>query len=95
MKITGDDVRHIAGLSKLGLSEEEIDTFGSQLNTILGHVEQLGRLDTKGIGPTSHVIPLNNVMRSDMPAESLSPEDALRNAPDATEKFYRVPKIIE
>jgi len=95
VKIQKDEVRHIAGLSRLHLSETETDIFGSQLNSILGYIEQLNRLDTTNIGPTSHVIPLKNVMREDMPAISLPRMEALKNAPDSTEKFYRVLKIIE
>lgn len=95
MRITRDDAAHIAKLSRLALSGEELDTFSSQLSTILDYVEQLNTLDTSGVEPTSHVLPLNNVMREDIPAASLPREEALRNAPDRTEKFYRVPKIIE
>jgi aspartyl-tRNA(Asn)/glutamyl-tRNA(Gln) amidotransferase subunit C len=95
MKITNEDVKHIARLSRLSLSDKEIETFGDQLNTIIDYVEQLSSLDTSNVEPTSHVIPLTNVMRDDIPTASLSREDALRNAPDSTEKFYRVPKIIE
>lgn len=95
MKITSKEVKHIARLSRLYLSDNEIETFSEQLNTIIEYVEQLNSLDTTGVEPTSHVIPLNNVMRDDIPATSLSIEDALKNAPDSTEKFYRVPKIIE
>lgn len=95
MKITSEDVRHIASLSRLSLSDKEIETFSGQLSSIIEYVEQLNSLDTTNIEPTSHVIPLNNVMRDDIPAASLPVEDALRNAPDSTEKFYRVPKIIE
>jgi len=95
VKIKRDEVRHIAGLSRLHLSEEETDILGSQLNSILGYIEQLNRLDTTNIKPTSHVIPLNNVMREDTPDISLPRTEALKNAPDSTEKFYRVLKIIE
>lgn len=95
MKITGEDVRHIARLSRLSLSDKEIETFSRQLSSIIEYVEQLNSLDTGNIEPTSHVIPLNNVMRDDLHAASLPVEDALKNAPDSTEKFYRVPKIIE
>lgn len=95
MKITTEDVKHIARLSRLSLSDEETETFCSQLNTIIEYVEQLNSLNTGNTEPTSHVIPLNNVMRDDIPAASLSVEEALKNAPDSTEKFYRVPKIIE
>jgi aspartyl-tRNA(Asn)/glutamyl-tRNA(Gln) amidotransferase subunit C len=95
MKITTEDVKHIANLSRLYLSDNEIETFSGQLSSIIEYVEQLNSLDTSNIEPTSHVIPLNNVMRDDIPAASLPVEDALKNAPDSTEKFYRVPKIIE
>jgi aspartyl-tRNA(Asn)/glutamyl-tRNA(Gln) amidotransferase subunit C len=95
MRITGDDVQHIARLARLHLAEEEISTMGGQLNAIIEYVEQLGSLDTTGVEPTSHVLPLQNVMRDDSLRPSLSPEDALRNAPDPTDAFYRVPKIID
>lgn len=95
MKITQEDVKHIARLSRLYLSDEETSTFGGQLNSIIEYVEQLNGLDTSSVEPTSHVIPLNNVMRDDIPKPSLPLKEALKNAPDATEKFYRVPKIIE
>ncbi len=95
MKITKEEVRHIARLSRLALSADETETFSGQLNAIIEYVEKLNELVTGDITPTSHVLPLENVTRSDRCAPSLSREDALKNAPDATEKFYRVPKIIE
>ncbi len=95
MRITKDETVHIARLSRLSLSEGDIDTFSGQLNTMIEYVEQLNRLDTGGVEPTSHVLPLNNVMRDDVQAASLPGDEALRNAPDSTGKFYRVPKIIE
>lgn len=95
MKITSEDVKYIARLSRLSLSDKEIAIFSGQLSSIIEYVEQMNRLDTSNIEPTSHVIPLNNIMRDDIPAASLPVEDALKNAPDSTEKFYRVPKIIE
>lgn len=95
MKITNDEVKHIALLSRLYLSDREIEIFSGQLNSIIEYVEQLNSLDTENIEPTSHVIPLNNVMRDDIPVASLPVDDALKNAPESTEKFYRVPKIIE
>lgn len=93
--ITHDDVLHIARLSRLSLSETETATYGNQLNAIIAYVEQLNNLDTGAVEPTSHVIPLQNVTREDSVRPSLPREEALRNAPDATERFYRVPKIIE
>lgn len=93
--ITHDDVQHIAKLSRLSLSETEAGTYGDQLNAILTYVEQLNNLDTSGVEPTSHVIPLQNVTREDVVRPSLPREEALQNAPDANGRFYRVPKIIE
>jgi aspartyl-tRNA(Asn)/glutamyl-tRNA(Gln) amidotransferase subunit C len=95
MQITKEKIEHIAVLARLRLSEEEKELFVSQLSSILGYMEKLNELDTKDIEPTSHVLFLNNVMRDDLQAASLPREDALANAPSHTEKFYRVPKIIE
>jgi aspartyl-tRNA(Asn)/glutamyl-tRNA(Gln) amidotransferase subunit C len=82
-------------LARLYLTEEEKELFGSQLGSILDYMEKLNELDTRDTEPTSHVLPISNVMRSDIPGHSISKEDALRNAPGHTEKFYKVPKIIE
>lgn len=95
MKISKEEIEHIAVLARLSLSEEEKELFGSQLSNILDYMEKLNELDTKGIEPTSHVLTLSNVMRDDIPRPSIPKEDALMNAPDHTEKFFRVPKIIE
>ncbi len=95
MRITNKEVKHIAKLSRLYLSDEEIITFTEQLSSIIEYVEQLNSLDTGNIEPTSHVIPLKNVMRDDFLSGSLDRESVLQNAPDVTDKFYRVPKIIE
>ncbi|MBI4683887.1 MAG: Asp-tRNA(Asn)/Glu-tRNA(Gln) amidotransferase subunit GatC [Nitrospirae bacterium] len=92
MKIS---VEHIAKLARLSLSEQEKELFSAQLNSIIVYVEKLSELDTKDIEPTSHVLSLNNVVRDDTPRESILRDEALSNAPDHTEKFYRVPKIIE
>lgn len=93
--ITRTDVDRIAHLSRLSLTETESETFGGQLNAVLAYVEQLSSLDTSAVEPTSHVIPLSNITREDIVRPALSREEALQNAPDATERFYRVPKIIE
>ncbi len=95
MKITKEEIEHIALLARLNLSAEEKDLFGSQLSGILDYMEKLNELDTKNIEPTSHVLSLHNVMRDDTPLPSIPREKALMNAPSCTEKFYRVPKIIE
>lgn len=95
MKISREEIEHIAILARLSLSEEEKDLFGSQLSSILGYMEKLNELDTRDIEHTSHVLSLHNVMREDTLTSSISRGDALMNAPSRTEKFYRVPKIIE
>lgn len=89
------DVKHIAHLARLRLSEEEKEKFGVQLSSILTYVEKLNELDTSGVEPTSHVLAIGNVMREDALRPSLSTDEALRNAPDRADDFYRVPKIIE
>lgn len=95
MKITEEEVKQIAKLSRLYLGEEEVETFQYQLNTIIEYVEQLNAIDTSKAEITSHVMPLKNAARDDTLAPSIAVEDALKNAPDSTEGFYRVPKIIE
>ncbi len=92
MKIS---IEHIAHLARLSLTEKEKELFGGQLDGILNYMEKLNELDTKNIEPTSHVIAINNITRDDVPTPSLSRAEAILNAPDKTEKFYRVPKIIE
>lgn len=88
-------IDHLAGLARLSLSDDEKKLFENQINSILSYVDKLNELDTSNVEPTSHVISISNVVREDMPKESLDREDALMNAPDRTDKFYRVPKIIE
>jgi aspartyl-tRNA(Asn)/glutamyl-tRNA(Gln) amidotransferase subunit C len=95
MKISRQDIEHIAMLARLSLTEDEKELFGVQLSRILDYMEKLNELDTDDIEPTSHVLHISNVMREDTPKDSIPREDALLNAPDRTEKFYRVPKIIE
>jgi len=92
MKIS---IEHIANLARLSLSDEEKELFGRQLESILSYMDTLNELDTKDIEPTSHVIAIRNVTREDVQTPSLDREEALANAPDRTEKLYRVPKIIE
>lgn len=92
MKISID---HLSRLARLSLSDEEKELFDNQLNSILSYMDQLNELDTGNVEPTSHVISISNIVREDLPWTSLDREDALSNAPDHTDKFYRVPKIIE
>jgi aspartyl-tRNA(Asn)/glutamyl-tRNA(Gln) amidotransferase subunit C len=95
MKIGIKDVEYVARLARLMLSDEEKDEFVVQLNDILTYMDKLNELDTKEVKPTSHVIPVKNVFRSDEIRESLSREPSLGNAPETEKGFYKVPKIIE
>jgi len=95
MKISTNEVRHIAMLSRLELDDKELSIYQDQLSRILEYVEKLSEIDTREIEPTSHVIELSNVFREDEVIKSLSREEALKNAPQSTDKFFRVPKIIE
>ena len=88
------DVRPIAQLARLELTDEEAATFQPQLEAILRQVDMLAELDLDGIEPTAHPVPLAGPMREDLPHTSLSPEDALRNAPDASAGQFRVPKVV-
>lgn len=88
------DVRKVAGLARLILSEEECAVFQRQLDAILGHVESLSALDVTGIEPTSYPAPVYDVMREDLPGESLPREAVLANAPDKAQDQIRVPKVI-
>lgn len=95
MRITLQEVEHVARLARLALSDEEKEQMRSQLDRILGYIEKLNQLDTTGVEPTSHVIPMTNVFREDAVIPSLSRDEALANAPDGLEGFFRVPRIIE
>jgi aspartyl-tRNA(Asn)/glutamyl-tRNA(Gln) amidotransferase subunit C len=95
MKITKQEVEHVAKLARLELSEQEHDRLTDQLSNILNYVEKLNELDTKGVEPTAHVLDLRNVLREDTPAASLARERALANAPEKAAGHYKVPKIIE
>ena len=95
MKITKQEVEHVAKLARLELSDREKEKLTDQLSNILTYVEKLNELDTKGVEPTSHVLDISNVMRNDEPGESLTQERALANAPEKAAGHYKVPKIIE
>lgn len=94
MPVTKQDVEHVAALARLTLSEEEKVTFTTQLNEVLAYMEKLTSLDTSGVEPLAHVIDLPAVFRDDVLRPGLTREEALRNAPSATEEFFRVPKVI-
>ncbi len=95
MKISREQVEHIAELAKLELSEAELETYAGQLSAILDYFEQLNPLDTSAIPPTASVLPLHNVLRPDKVAPSLPTEEALANAPDAADNQFRVPAVLD
>ena len=94
MKITDEEVRHVAKLSRLELSEEELKTLGGQLSQVLTYIEKLNELDTSGVEPMSHAVGVVNVFREDREGKSLGVEDALGDAPEKEEGFFKVPKVL-
>jgi aspartyl-tRNA(Asn)/glutamyl-tRNA(Gln) amidotransferase subunit C len=94
-KITLAEVEHVARLARLSLSAAEKERMRSQLDLILGYVAKLATVDTEGVPPTAHVLPLVNVMREDEVRPSYPAEAMLANAPDPDGELFRVPKILE
>jgi aspartyl-tRNA(Asn)/glutamyl-tRNA(Gln) amidotransferase subunit C len=95
MNISVADVEYVARLARLELSEVEKSLFAGQMGAILGYVEKLKELNTEGILPTSHAVPMENSFREDLASASIGVENALANSPDRVESFFRVPKVIE
>ncbi len=95
MSISIQDVEHVAKLARLDLSDDEKQMFTEQLNAILKYAEKLNELDTSNVEPTSHVIPVTNVLREDKARPSLPIEKVMLNAPDEDEGQFRVPAVIE
>ncbi len=95
MSINRTDIDYISNLARLALTENEKELFTEQMGAILMYVEKLNKLDTEGICPTSHAVPMENAFRDDIPATSIGIERALANAPDRHETYFRVPQVIE
>jgi aspartyl-tRNA(Asn)/glutamyl-tRNA(Gln) amidotransferase subunit C len=89
------DIEKVARLARLELSEEEKETFGNQLEQILTYMEQLNRLDTTGVEPTSHAIPIQNAFRKDEARPSFPQEEVLGISPEKEGGHFKVPRIIE
>lgn len=92
--ISRDDVAHVARLARLDLTEDELQEFTGQLAAVLEHAEDLASLDTDGVPPTAHPLPLQNVLREDEPRPSLSRDEVLAMAPAAEDGRFRVPRIL-
>jgi aspartyl-tRNA(Asn)/glutamyl-tRNA(Gln) amidotransferase subunit C len=95
MKLTLEEVEHIAELARLRLSEVEKTRFSEQLSDILEYATRLQAVDTSGISPTSGELPPRSLLRADEPRPGLSLQDTLRNAPDTENNQFRVPPILE
>ncbi|MDQ6837483.1 MAG: Asp-tRNA(Asn)/Glu-tRNA(Gln) amidotransferase subunit GatC [Actinomycetota bacterium] len=92
--ITTADVAHVARLARLSLSDAELEIFTEQLAAVLGHAADVAALDTDGIAPTAHPIPLVNVLRDDVVRPSLDRDEVLAQAPAAEQDRFRVPRIL-
>jgi len=88
------DVKHIANLARLELTDEEVKKFSSQLGSILEHVANMSELDTSKVKPTAHAVALSNVLREDKVNHEVSREKALSNAPEEEEGAFKVPRIV-
>jgi aspartyl-tRNA(Asn)/glutamyl-tRNA(Gln) amidotransferase subunit C len=93
-RITPDDVRHVARLARLDVTDDEIELFAGQLDAVLDHAQDVEALDTAGVPPTAHPLPLVNVLRDDIPGASLDRDEVLAMAPAAEDGRFRVPRIL-
>jgi aspartyl-tRNA(Asn)/glutamyl-tRNA(Gln) amidotransferase subunit C len=93
--ISREDVEHVAALARLHLTDEELDRMEGQLSRILEAIAVLQDVDTSHVGPTASVLPLENVMRDDIPADGISREAALANAPLREGDHLRVPLVLK
>ncbi|NTU57439.1 MAG: Asp-tRNA(Asn)/Glu-tRNA(Gln) amidotransferase subunit GatC [Chlorobiaceae bacterium] len=94
MSVTRENVAYIAELARLRFTEPEQEKMTSELNMILHYIEKLNEVDTEGVEPLSSIHDQINVLRADVERPSLSNEEALKNAPDRQDRFFKVPKVI-
>jgi aspartyl-tRNA(Asn)/glutamyl-tRNA(Gln) amidotransferase subunit C len=95
VKLSKEDIEHVALLARLELSEEEKDSLTGRLNQIMEHFGKLQELDTSQVEPTSHSIPLQNVFRQDVAGPSMTPADVVANAPESRDDQFVVPQVVE
>lgn len=95
MSITRETVEYVAHLARMELKPKELEKLSQQLQDIMGFIDKLKKVDIKDINPTSHILPIDNVLREDNPGESLPVDKVLKNAPRKEGNFFVVPKIIE
>jgi aspartyl-tRNA(Asn)/glutamyl-tRNA(Gln) amidotransferase subunit C len=95
LKLSSKEVEYVARLARLEITDKETEKFTTQLNDILGYIDKLNELDTKGVEPMTHAIAVTNAFRDDKIIDSIGTEKALANAPDGRGEFFRVPKVID
>ena len=93
--LSREEVRHVAMLARLGLSDEEVETLRSQLGQVLEYIDILQKVDTSAVAPTAQVLAHQNIARPDNARHSLPPDEVLANAPAREEQFFRVPAVME
>ncbi|MGM7703499.1 Asp-tRNA(Asn)/Glu-tRNA(Gln) amidotransferase subunit GatC [Pseudalkalibacillus sp. Hm43] len=94
-RISKEEVKHVAKLARLDMTDEEADMFTKQLDDIIGYAEQLNELDTENVEPTTHVLDMKNVLREDETKPWLNNEEALKNTPDKQNGLIKVPAVLE
>ena len=92
--LTRDDVRHVAKLARLALSDEKLARLTPQLESILHYIDKLAQVETSGVAPMAHALPLHNVLREDVARSGLPLDNVLQNAPETDGPFFKVPKVI-
>ncbi len=95
MKITKELIEYVAHLGRLDLEPQEVDMYTTQIDSILEYMEKLNSLDTTGIEPTSHPVPIECMMRSDVSRPSFTVDESVGNAPERRGSFFKVPPVIE
>jgi len=95
MRLSREEVARIARLSRIAMTGDELERFSEQLSRIVDYFDKLKALDTEGVEPLSHALPVANVFRDDEPGESLPPEAALANAPDRSGTSFKVPRVLD
>jgi aspartyl-tRNA(Asn)/glutamyl-tRNA(Gln) amidotransferase subunit C len=94
-RISKEQVKHVAHLARLAVTEEETEMLTEQLDKIIGFAEELNELDTENVEPTTHVLDLKNVLREDEVRNSVSVDEAMKNAPEQRDGQFKVPNILE
>ena len=92
--LTIDDVKKVATLARLALPEQRLQTLTAELESILHYIDKIKQVDTTGVEPMAHALPVENVLRPDVPEPALPLDKVLQNAPETDERYFKVPKII-